>query len=354
MRFSLLFFANDDDGDAQTRYDLLLNAARFADTHGFEAIWIPERHFHPFGGAFPNPALAATAVAVATKDLRLRAGSVVMPFHDPLTVAEDWSVVDNISGGRVDLSFAAGWNANDFVLAPDRYADRYAVTFQLVREFDRLWRGESVKRTSGTGEPVEVRIFPRPVQQAMPYWLTCSATSSARFVEAGREGFNLLTALMFQTPDELKANIDAYRAARKEAGHDPSTGYVTLMLHTYLGQSVDETLNTVREPFIRYLESSVSLWGQRMKDLGDLNDHGKEMLMRFAFRRYARSAALFGTPESCAPLVEEIRAAGVDEIASLIDFGLDDETVLAGLNPLSRLKDEFSGERSRDSTGRSV
>ncbi len=338
MRFSLLFFANDDDGDAQSRYDLLFRASRFADEHEFEAVWLPERHFHPFGGAFPNPALAAAAIAPVTTRLRLRAGSVVLPLHDPLTVAEDWSVVDNISGGRVDLSFAVGWHANDFVLAPNRYQDRNAAVFQLVSDFDRLWRGESLNRANGEGAEVNVRIFPRPVQPAMRHWLTCTM-SRERFVEAGRLGFNVLTALLFQTPADLKANIDAYRTARKEAGHDPGGGRVTLMLHTYLATSVEEALSAVRLPFTRYLESSVSLWKHRWKELDNLEGHGKDMLLKFAFRRYARSAALFGTPESCVGLVKTLHTAGVDEIAALVDFGLDHNMVLDGLVNLVRLKD---------------
>jgi natural product biosynthesis luciferase-like monooxygenase protein len=341
LRFSLLFFANHDNGDVQPRYDLLFRASRFADEHGFEAVWIPERHFHPFGGAFPNPALAAAAIASVTTRLRLRAGSVVLPLHDPLTVAEDWSVVDNISGGRVDLSFAVGWNADDFVLAPDRYAERDAVLLQLVSDFDRLWRGESIKRANGEGAEVDVRVFPRPVQPPMRHWLTCTASRN-RFVEAGRSGFNVLTALLFQTPDELKSNIDAYRAARGESGREPSEGRVTLMLHTYLTRSAREALDAVREPFTRYLESSVSLWKHRWKELDQFDERGKDMLLRFAFQRYSRSAALFGTPESCAKLVETLRAAGVDEIAALIDFGLDHDAVLAGLANLVRLKDRLS------------
>lgn len=350
MRFSLLFFANHDEGDARSRYDLLFRAARLADQREFEAVWLPERHFHPFGGAFPNPALAAASVAQVTSRLRLRAGSVVLPLHDPLTVAEDWSVVDNISGGRVDLSFAVGWSANDFVLAPGRYADRYAAVPGLVRDFDRLWRGETVRRVNGEGAEVDVRVFPRPVQPALRHWLTCTM-SRDRFTEAGRAGFNVLTALLFQTPEELKANIDAYRAARAEAGRDPDEGRVTLMLHTYLGLSIDDALDKVREPFTRYLKSSVSLWKHRWTDLDGLGDRGTELLLGFAFRRYSRSAALFGTPESCLPLVETLGAAGVDEIAALVDFGLDHDTVLDGLVGLARLRDRLQRSWTGSPTG---
>src|SRR5213078_4517214 len=115
--------------------------ARFADRHGFAAVWTPERHFHPFGGLYPNPSVTGAAVAVATERVRIRAGSVVAPLHHPLRIAEEWSVVDNLSGGRVGISFASGWQPNDFVLAPDSYTDRKNIMLRGIEEVRRLWRG---------------------------------------------------------------------------------------------------------------------------------------------------------------------------------------------------------------------
>ena len=58
---------------------------------------------------------------MVTERIEIRAGSVVLPLHNPIRCAEDWSVVDNLSNGRVGLSFASGWHANDFALAPDNF-----------------------------------------------------------------------------------------------------------------------------------------------------------------------------------------------------------------------------------------
>jgi natural product biosynthesis luciferase-like monooxygenase protein len=335
MRHSLLFFANQDAGNAISRYDLLARSAQFADSHGFEAVWIPERHFHPFGGAFPNPALAASVVAMRTTRVRIRAGSVVIPLHDVLRVAEDWSVIDNVSSGRVDISFASGWNSDDFVLAPERYKDRHDITLRMIKEFDDLWRGKSIRRINGENAEVDIYIYPRPVQPNPGYWLTCTA-SAERFIEAGSNGLNVLTALLFQTPAELKEKIAAYRAARA-ASAIPGDGQVTLMLHTYLGQSVEEVRQLVREPFTRYLASSTTLWKNRSKDLDIQDEQSKKRLLGFAFQRYFKSAALFGTVESCQPLVGQLADAGVDEIACLVDFGLDNDVVLGGLEEIARL-----------------
>src|SRR4029453_9228783 len=114
------YFADDAEAD-KDKYRLLLDGARFADAHGFAAVWTPERHFHAFGGLYPNPSVTRAALAAVTERIEIRAGSVVLPLHHPLRVAEEWAVVDNLSNGRVGLAFASGWHADDFVLRPESY-----------------------------------------------------------------------------------------------------------------------------------------------------------------------------------------------------------------------------------------
>ncbi|HEX7241967.1 MAG TPA: MupA/Atu3671 family FMN-dependent luciferase-like monooxygenase, partial [Longimicrobiaceae bacterium] len=153
--FSLFYFGGSAEGSARGRYRLLLEGAKWADRNGFTAVWTPERHFHAFGGLYPNPSVTSAALATVTERVRLRAGSVVLPLHDPIRVAEEWAVVDNLSDGRVELSFASGWHADDFVLAPERYEGRRDAMFDGIEEVRRLWRGGTVVRTGGRGEPVE-------------------------------------------------------------------------------------------------------------------------------------------------------------------------------------------------------
>ena len=231
--FSLLFFASQPAAFQRDKFDLFRETTRFADDHGFEAVWIPERHFHAFGGIFPNPALAGVVLAETTERLRIRAGSVVMPLHHPIRVAEEWAVVDNLSDGRVDVSFAIGWNPNDFALAPEAYTDRKRRTFDGIEVVRRLWRGESIETANGLGQTTRVQIHPLPRQKDLTVWLTCSG-GSERFVEAGEHGFNVLTALLFQGVDDLREKLAAYREARARTGH-PGAGRVTLMLHTFIG-----------------------------------------------------------------------------------------------------------------------
>ncbi|HKH49292.1 MAG TPA: amino acid adenylation domain-containing protein, partial [Thermoanaerobaculia bacterium] len=216
LDLSLFYFAAEEaePGEAASdSYRLLLEGARFADRHGLAAVWTPERHFHAFGGQYPNPAVTGAAVAAITERIQIRAGSVVLPLHHPVRVAEDWAVIDRLSGGRVGLSFATGWHADDFVFAPESYPRRKEAMLQGIDTVRRLWRGEAVTFPNGAGRPLDVRIHPRPVQPELPFWLT-AAGNPETFRQAGALGANLLTHLLGQTPEELGQKIALYRQAR--------------------------------------------------------------------------------------------------------------------------------------------
>src|SRR2546421_1289805 len=210
MDFSLFYFASADVGESPDKYRLLIEGAKFADTHGFAAVWTPERHFYAFGGLYPNPAVTSAALATVTERIQLRAGSVVLPLHDPLRVAEEWAVVDNLSQGRVAISFASGWQPNDFVLAPQNYATRREVMLRGIETVRRLWRGEKVRRRDGNGTEIEVSILPRPLQPELPMWVT-AAGSPDTFRLAGEIGANLLTHLLGQSIEQLAEKIAVYR-----------------------------------------------------------------------------------------------------------------------------------------------
>ena len=317
VTFSLFYFAAGEDA-ASDGYRLLLESARFADRNGFEAVWTPERHFHAFGGAYPNPSVAGAALAAITKHVGIRAGSVVLPLHSPIRVAEEWSVVDNLSRGRVAISFAAGWQPNDFVLNPSAYANAKEELPRNIELVQRLWRGETVTMPGHDGAPVEVRTLPRPVQAELPVWLT-SAGSPATFERAGTLGVNVLTHLLGQSVEQLAENIARYRAAWRAAGHE-GEGRVTLMMHTYLDRDADIAREVAREPMKGYLGTAVGLlrdvasafptFAGRGKDTDDLfkslSPEEMDQLLEMAAHRYLSTSGLFGTPDDAAAIVEDV------------------------------------------------
>src|SRR5437867_12233995 len=102
--FSLFFF-NADSAERQDRkYQMLFEAAKFADEPRFAAVWTPERHFQRFGGLYGSPSVTGAALAVVTRQLSIRAGSVLFPLQNPLRVAEACAMMASPSIGRVGVA----------------------------------------------------------------------------------------------------------------------------------------------------------------------------------------------------------------------------------------------------------
>ncbi|HEX9858486.1 MAG TPA: MupA/Atu3671 family FMN-dependent luciferase-like monooxygenase, partial [Paracoccaceae bacterium] len=352
MDFSIYYWGNDD-GAGPKKYELLLEGARFADSHGFCAVWTPERHFHAFGGPYPNPAVTGAAVAAVTKTIGVRAGSCVAPLHHPARIAEEWAVIDNLTNGRAGLAIASGWHPDDFVLRPENTPpDNRAAMFTAIEQIRRLWRGETVEFPT-RGGTFGVVTQPRPVSKEVPIWVT-TAGNPETWREAGQIGANVLTHLLGQSVEEVAGKIRLYHQALREAGHDPADFTVTLMLHTYVARDREQAREMARGPMKDYLRAAAGLIKQYAWafpafkkpqgisdpaeiDVRSLSPDELEAILDFAFQRYFEDSGLFGTVEDCLDRVEQLKGIGVNEVACLIDYGIAPDAVMEGLYPLAEV-----------------
>lgn len=352
MDFSLMYWGNDD-GQGSQKYRLLLEGAKFADENGFCAVWTPERHFHAFGGPFPNPSVTGAAVAAVTKNLAVRAGSCVAPLHHPIRIAEEWAVIDNLTNGRTGIGIASGWHPVDFVLRPENQVPKNKpAMMDAIETVRKLWRGETVEFDKGDG-PVPIQTLPRPVSKELNIWLT-TAGNPETWREAGRLGAHVLTHLLGQTVAEVAEKIAIYHEALRESGRDPADYTVSLMLHTYVARDRDHAREVARGPMKSYLKAAAALvkqyaWAfpafKRPEgaknpmdiDLSTLSEDEVEGILDYAFNRYFEDSGLFGTVEDCLTRVEQLKAIGVTEVACLIDYGIATEQVLESLYPLAEV-----------------
>lgn len=352
LDFSLFYFGNETADTDADRYRLTLEGAKFADRHGFKAVWTPERHFHAFGGLYPNPAVLGAAIAAVTDKVQIRAGSVVLPLHHPLRVAEEWAVVDNLSKGRVGISIASGWHDRDFTLAPGNFLERKAIMRREIETVRRLWRGEAVEFTGGRGNPHAVKVFPRPVQADLPMWVTAAGNPDT-FKLAGEVGANVLTHFLGQEPEDLAKKIKLYRDARRAAGHE-GEGCVSVALHTFVGHDLDEVRARVHDPLCRYLRESVELLRDLSQglypgaDVKKLTEEEMQAVVEYSFNRYFAACGLLGTPETCRKTLQKLASIGVDDVACLIDFGVDADLVLQSLDLLDQVRAEWQKAEGRE------
>jgi amino acid adenylation domain-containing protein/natural product biosynthesis luciferase-like monooxygenase protein len=339
IQFSLYFFGNYSSEYRPEKYNLILEAAKFGDENGFHAIWLPERHFHSIGGYSPNPAVMAAALARETKRLRLHGGSVVLPLHHPVRVAEEWALVDNLSGGRVGISVASGWHPNDFVLAPNAFERRRELSLENLELIQKLWRGGEMTLPAGAGNDFTFRIFPQPKQPELPVWLTCIHKES--YAKAGELGIGVLGYLMNQSVAELAEKIRLYHDAWLSHGHDPAKAHVTILLHTFVGADLETARETAKGPLKNYLRSFLDNSQKRLESTSgpvEVDAEDIEFMLDRAYQDYVKGKSLIGSPESCQKVVEYLREIGVNEIGCFVDFGVAQQTALQALPHLLELK----------------
>ena len=123
-----------------------------------------------------------------TTRVKIRAGSCVLPLHHPIRVAEEWAFVDNLSQRPGGISFASGWQPNDFVLAPERFANRKDEMFAQHRDRPApLARRDASRSRARRASRSTCSTLPRPVQTDLPVWIT-AAGNPETFQQAGELG----------------------------------------------------------------------------------------------------------------------------------------------------------------------
>ncbi len=266
-QLSLFFFSADSAECEEGKNHTLLECASFPHEHRFAALCTPERQFQRFGGLYGSPSVTGAALAVVTERISIRAGSVVLPLQNPLRVAEEWAMVDNLSNGRVAIAAASGWHVNDFVLSPDTYQQRHDDMFQKIAMIQKLWRGEKISLPNGAGVMTEVGILPAPIQKELPIWLTGSSDDT--FLNAGRLGFNVLTANFALRHDlkEFNRKTRLYRDTILE--HHGRPGHVTLMAHTFVGETEDQIKAVARPALAEYLKVNIRMQQDHSTGIGE-------------------------------------------------------------------------------------
>jgi natural product biosynthesis luciferase-like monooxygenase protein len=340
MKFSLYFFSADGDRRDEAKYDLLLEGARFADDQGFDAVWVPERHFKAFGGLHPMPCITLGVLAGVTKKIGLRAGSLVLPLHGPVRTAENWALLDNLSNGRIGFSLASGWHPDDYVIAPERYHRRRELVYEDIEIVKRLWSGETVELPGVDGKKCAISTLPHPKQKELPIWVTASSAMS--WTKAGEIHANIFTSMMGESIEQLTQKIRLYRKHLVQSGADPRKKTVTAMVHTYLDNDLEKARETSRLPLRSYLQA----YSNQFEGLQVEGQQGgkSDLVLDYSVQHYFKGNALIGDQTFCQSVTERLQKAGVTELACLIDFGIAPDLVKKSLSKLTELKEQITAK----------
>src|SRR4051812_27713610 len=188
-----------------------------AEALGYHASFLVEHHFTGHGQVSASLALQGW-VAARTTRLRIGTAVLVLPWHNPVLLAEQAATLDLMSGGRLDFGVGKGYRRNEFdgfCLPIDEAQARFEECLAVIL---KAWTSEKPFSHAGTyWRFADIVVEPPPAQRPHPpLWMAAGSEASIRRVAA--LGANLLLD-QFATPDEIAARIALYRAAREAQGH---------------------------------------------------------------------------------------------------------------------------------------
>lgn len=343
MEFGVLHFFEHPAGD-KTEHRIFkeqLDTLRAAEELGFDYIWAPEHHFTEYGFC-ASPMLTLAALASVTKRVRLGSAVVVLPFNDPIRVAEEGAMVDLMSDGRLDLGVGRGFQPVEFRGFGVDQARSYEMFSEALQIIERAWTGETVSFKGTHFQIDEHAVRPRPIQRPHPpIWL--AAVNAPSFEMAGMRGYNLLCTLVpgFHTP--LTAEyVQTYRRALRAGGHDAAKKQIGALCMVYCADTTKQAQQDFVGPVLWYFQMMEKyVASQTGKPIEGYEEYEK-------VRRYVNTvhwdellqarALVCGDPAYCITLIEEMRKQyGFTQLICWTRLaGLDHRKVMRSMELFSR------------------
>ena len=316
MRFGLFGSAQSDSGDLAPEsgqgYRDYLDYNVEAEALGFHSSFLVEHHFTGWNQVSATLMLLM-ALAMRTRTLRLGTAVMVLPWHNPVLLAEQAATLDLLSDGRLDFGIGKGYRHSEFkgfCIAPEEAEARFEEALALIMRAwttrerfshqGRFWRFEDI-----VVEPPPAQL-PHP-----PLWVAAGNPNSIR--RAAERGFNLILD-QYARPQVLGERIAIYKAARAEngLGFDPTQVAVARQLYIARDEA-DKKAALERQAAFTKRTVDVSRAPQ-----GKPGSH----VLAYADRAGATEEnALYGTPDEIFRMLEAVRDAGVAYVLLTIAGG---------------------------------
>lgn len=294
------------------RMDEIIQAAKLADEVGLDVFGVGEHHRLDY--VVSSPAVVLSAIAQATKQIKLTSTTSVLSTLDPVRLFEDFATLDLISDGRAEILAGRGAFIESFPLfgySTNDYNELFSEHMDLLLKLNEneiiSWNGKFRSALNNA------EISPRPLQKQLPMWIGVGGTpeSAAR---AGRLGVGMALAILGGDPLRFKSLVDIYRQAGVEAGHSPDQLNVGVTGHAYVAKTTEQA----RDEFYPYY---ANYWDYVNRQRG----MGTSMKMsRDDFEQVTRpETALFvGSPEQIVEkIVRQHKLFGHTRFLAQVDIG---------------------------------
>ncbi|MDQ0382296.1 LLM class flavin-dependent oxidoreductase [Amycolatopsis thermophila] len=262
MRFGVFYVLECPDHDFSRAYREMLAQIGYAEHLGFDEVWLAEHHGSEYG-SMPSPQVAAAAVAQRTERMRIGIAVSNLTFDWPVRVAEDYAMVDVLSGGRLDFGVGRGYQPGEF--RNMGVGDRQAVSREVFEEALEIVRGLWSRRP---GEPFffhgrhfhidGVSCHPMPVQRPTPPVYVASI-SPETFDLVATLGCNLLVTPTLMTLPELNRLVVDIKRRLIAGGRDPLSLDFPMNWQIHLAETTGEAVRDAAGPLSWYYRNVLDL-----------------------------------------------------------------------------------------------
>lgn len=306
MRYSV--FSVNDHHPALPRtvpqlYEQVMRQCELGETLGYDTFFCAEHHFHEYG-VVPDPAVLLSALAQRTKKIRLGTAISILTFHDPRRIAETYSMLDMMSGGRFVFGVGSGYLAHEFTgfgNDPKEKRDRFNENLDIVK---RLMAGETLdyKGQHSHSEKVVLNVLPHN-GRVPPIYVAVLAREAAYHVGKQKNRIFTVPYASCKNFEDIGTMLAEYRKGRAEAGMPKDDDDHVFVLHTYVAKTDEEARAQCKAAYDLYV--ATRLYARR---------HEYEDIL-------ANGICLFGSVETVAKKVAALYEMGIRHIGTIHNFG---------------------------------
>lgn len=302
----------DQATNAAEVYDRHIRTAQLLEELGFHSYWVIEHQNSPVGQV-TSPSVYLTAIAANTSTLRVGAMVWEIPFHNPMRLAEEVAMLDNISHGRVEFGSGIGVHEHEFMRWGLDFYQRAAMSEEAMKIIEMAWTQDEVTYDGKFWKFDEALPAPRPFQQPHPpIW--AAAHSPAALEYAAKNNFHV--AQNIDVDDVIAQKFEHFRTVWRDCNHPGPMPRIFLQRHVH----VAETDAKARDEAERYIVGSRDLqpigggkiaqtrigWGSSARGMGRDGDRPDDAERGRVFQEAAKSyefsiengLAIVGSPET--------------------------------------------------------
>jgi natural product biosynthesis luciferase-like monooxygenase protein len=322
------------DGGSREVYGHWLEQIDAAEALGFDSFWVTEHHFRNFGGMMPSPSVMLAAAAQRTKKMRLGAAVSIIPMHNPLRIAEEFAMVDQLSGGRVNFGAGRGMHPTEYVVFGYDWSNSQKRLPEALDIILRAWSGDEFEWQGEHYRFPKLRVYPQPLQKPHPPIYVTAVRDPDSFQMVGTRGHHLMTLAWIATNEEQRLRVEIYREALRDGGHNVEDKEVFTMYPAYVGESDALARTEVIEHWHRWRSFALEAL-----NLGPGTPAYERVYGHLEYDAMVQDGrGVFGGPESCARTLKRIiEIVGTTHIGLTFHFGgLSQSKVLKSMEHCAR------------------